>query len=668
MHRVFRLAPLAATAVFLFACGTAAAELILAGRVTQSDDGSALAGFRVGAVRWQHSELRVEEGRVIPEQIVFTDKDGRFRFTLPDGIPDIDQVVVFTCVGGRRNQIFRGVEFDGRTPTIEDLQSDGVVRVDLTSSPKELEFALPPGPTQLRDVMVPMRDGTRLATDIYLPEGKGPWPVILSRTPYDKSRKPKTNYTSNGYAVVVQDLRGRFASEGQNDMPFIPDAWGELQDGYDTIEWAASQPWCNGKVGTSGSSAGGITQVMTAGSAPPHLVCQFIGVAGASMYDIAYQGGVFRKADVEGWLAGNKFSKKCIATIVGHPVYDDLWRSVDAVARAPKITAPGLFVAGWYDVFSQGTIDAFTSRQYKGGQGALGKQKLVIGPWVHGRSKNLGQFAVDDEALMTPEGWRTAEWMDYWLKGTQNGVMDGPPVAYYVMGAFDEPRAPGNEWRKAYAWPVPSEPTRYYLHSDGTLSADPPPAQAASRIYAYDPGNPVPTRGGCNLVQAKGPYDQRPVEKRQDVLLYTSDPLGEPLEITGRIEVYLWASSSCRDTDFTVKLTDVYPDGRSVLVQDGINRARFRNSFEREELMNPGEVYRFKVDLWSTSIIFNKGHRIRVAVSSSNSPRFEPNPNTGDAFRANDKSQTARNTIYHDAAHPSYILLPVIRSGEQSGS
>ena len=178
----------------------------------------------------------------------------------------------------------------------------------------------------------------------------------------------------------------------------------------------------------------------------------------------------------------------------------------------------------------------------------------------------------------------------------------------------------------------------------------------------------MPTRGGCNLVQAKGPYDQRPVEKRQDVLLYTSDPLGEPLEITGRIEVYLWASSSCRDTDFTVKLTDVCPDGRSVLVQDGIIRARFRNSFEREELMNPGEVYRFKVDLWSTSIIFNKGHRIRVAVSSSNSPRFEPNPNTGDAFRANDKSQTARNTIYHDAAHPSYILLPVIRSGEQSGS
>ncbi|MFZ5500519.1 MAG: CocE/NonD family hydrolase, partial [Candidatus Micrarchaeota archaeon] len=202
----------------------------------------------------------------------------------------------------------------------------------------------------------------------------------------------------------------------------------------------------------------------------------------------------------------------------------------------------------------------------------------------------------------------------------------------------------------------------YYLHADGALSTEKPPADGASKTFKFDPKNPVPTRGGCNLNIPAGSFDQRPVENRPDVLLYTTDSLPEPVEVTGRVKVHLWASSSCKDTDFTAKLTDVYPDGRSMLVLDGIIRARHRNTVEKDELMAPGTVYRFEVDLWSTSIIFNKGHRIRIAVSSSNAPRFDPNPNTGDPFRTNDKTVVAENTLYHDAEHPSYVLLPVVEA------
>jgi predicted acyl esterase len=511
------------------------------------------------------------------------------------------------------------------------------------------------------NVMVPMRDGTRLATDIYLPAGTGPWPVILYRTPYGTPVKVPENQLEKGYAVVRQDFRGRFDSEGEDDMPFIHDGWGKLQDGYDTIEWVASQPWCTGKVGTLGGSAGGITQVMTAGANPPDLVCQTIAVAFGNMYHhAAYPGGAFRVALVEGWLEGNSFSPKVLETIQAHPTYDEYWQSLDVSRRSAEIEAPGFFVGGWYDVFCQGTIDAFRWRQEGGGPHARGNQKLVMGPWVHGRPEKLGEFQNPRQALRSPLEQRQGGWFEYWLKGEKNGIMDTPAVYYYVMGAFDEPDAPGHEWRTSEVWPVPSTPTEFFLHADGTLDTENSSEEAETRSYEYDPENPVPTLGGCNLILKKGPYDQRPVENRPDVLLYTSDPLEEPLEVTGRIRAHLWASSDCKDTDFTVKLTDVYPDGRSVIVQDGIIRARFRNSFEKPELMEPGEMYRFEADLWSTSLVFNKGHRIRVAVSSSNAPRFEPNPNTGEPFRASDRKVVATNTIYHDGEHASCIVLPVV--------
>ena len=637
----------------------------LSGRVTDQESGRPISGIEVGIARANALEGKGPRKRIKPEQIAVTDNMGRFRFSARGAGVGIQEVLVFTCAEDRVNLVHPDVKFGTRAPAVKDLRQERVVRVDFARDTSGLHFILPPPPLIERNVMVPMRDGTRLATDVYLPPGRrAPLPALLHRTPYNKaSQGIPFEHLDRDYAVVWQDFRGRFASEGETDLPFLPDAWGEQQDGYDAIEWVATQPWCNGKVGTLGASAGGITQVMTAGSAPPHLVCQGIAVACGSMYHhAAFQGGVFRKAPVVGWLRNNKFSPECLRTFLDHPLYDDLWRSVDASTRSAKINVPGLFIGGWYDIFCQGTVDAFTWRQYQGGPGARGRQKLLMGPWVHGRSRKIGEFMLPEQAVRPPPETSQTAWLDYWMKSIGNGVVDGPAVTYYVMGAFEEPGAPGHAWRHSDVWPVPSTPTAFYLHPDGYLREAKPPAGARPRDYRYDPEDPVPTIGGCNLVIAKGPFDQRTIEDRPDVLLYTSEPLNQPLEVTGRVKVVLFASSSCRDTDLTAKLTDVYPDGKSVLLQDGIIRARHRNSFEREELLMPGRVYRFEIDLWSTSVIFNRGHRLRVAVSSSNAPRFEPNPNTGDPFRANKRMVIAENTIYQDAEYPSHLLLPVVES------
>ncbi len=635
----------------------------LKGRVIDEASGKPIPGIEVGVVRATALGGKGPRSRVKPERVAVADDEGRFEFSVPITMPGLRDVFAFTCAKDRVNLIHPDVKFGTPTPTARDLRHSEMARLDLTHGVTGINFCLPPPPTIMRDVMVSMRDGTKLATDVYLPAGKHPpLPALLYRTPYNKaSRGLPFSQLDKGYAVVWQDFRGRFGSEGETDLPFLPDAWGKQQDGYDAIEWAASQPWCNGKVATLGASAGGITQVMTAGSAPPHLVCQSIAVACGSMYHHAvFQGGAFRRATVQGWLKNNKFSPECLRLFLDHPLYDDLWRSVDASTRSAEINVPGTFIGGWYDLFCQGTIDAFLWRQHQGGPGARGKQKLLMGPWVHGRSRKIGEFMLPEQAVRPPPETSPTAWLDYWLKGVGNGVVNGPAVAYYIMGAFDEPGAPGHEWRHLDVWPVPSTTTPFYLHADGRLRKSEPPSSGESRSYRYDPEDPVPTLGGCNLILARGPFDQRRIEDRPDVLLYTSEPLAEPIEVTGRIKMVLFASSSCRDTDFTAKLTDVYPDGKSVLIQDGIIRARYRNSFEREELLAPGKVYRFEIDLWSTSIIFNRGHRLRVAISSSNAPRFEPNPNTGDPFRANDRTVIARNSVYHDAEHPSHLLLPVV--------
>ncbi len=511
-----------------------------------------------------------------------------------------------------------------------------------------------------KTIAVPMRDGVKLSTDVYLPEGDRPWPVALLRSPYGKagawSAAVGQMGTTKGYAVVIQDVRGTGKSEGNHWIIFRNDGWAGPCDGYDTVEWIAKQDWCNGKIGTWGASALGITQNMMAPSRPPHLTCQFVAVGFSNFYeDCAYVGGAWGKSLLETWLSQNKFVEKNREAFLRHHCYDDFWADLDAVAQADKVNVPVTYVGGWYDCFSQGTINMFTAVQKRGDKGARGKCRLIMGPWAHGLFKELTYPNADAGRAL--DAW---PWLDYCLKGKQNKMARAPAVEYYVMGDPDDKDGPGCRWRTADDWPPPSTPTPYYFHEDKSLRPARPGRADASFTYEYDPKNPVETHGGANLVIAVGPMDQRKLEGRADVLVFTGDVLEAPLEVTGRITVKLWIASSARDTDFTAKLCDVYPDGRSMLVTDGIRRARFRNSFRKEEFLEPGKVYPLEIDLWSTSLVFGRGHRIRVHISSSNSPRFEPNPNTGDPHPVGDTRVVARNTVYVDRDRPSHIVLPVV--------
>jgi uncharacterized protein len=510
--------------------------------------------------------------------------------------------------------------------------------------------------------MVAMHDGVHLATDIYQPEKhNGPLPVILIRTPYNKAgnkslSKPAVDH---GYVLVVQDMRGRFASEGNDSVVFHNDGWGTRRDGQESVEWITRQPWCNGSVATYGGSALGITQTMMAPNAPSALKAQYVQVAFDDMYlQGTYQGGVWRKSLIEWWLKAAHFDPKSYETFVKHPDYDAFWAEANAEAQAPRIEAPGIYWGGWYDIFCQGTINSFVSIQEHGGTHARGQCRLILGPYAHGPFTGLKYPA---SAGKQPQAGDAFRFFDYHLKGIDNGVSTEKPVHYYVMGDPEANGAPGNFWRAADAWPPPSQPTAFYFHADGRLSTAAPSGASDEKTYRYDPKDPVPTRGGQNLVDPKGPADLRPIETRKDVLVFSTEKLEQPLEVTGRITAELFIKSDCPDTDFTAMLADVYPDGRSMLVTDGIFRARFRKSFEHEELLEPGQSYKLSVDLWSTSLIFNKGHRVRVLVSSSNSPRFDPNPNTGHAFRADKETRVATNTVQLSAGNPSLIMLPIYR-------
>jgi predicted acyl esterase len=514
--------------------------------------------------------------------------------------------------------------------------------------------------------MVPMSDGVKLATDVYRPtKGKPPYPTILVRTPYGKDvgKGIAGNVCGQGYALVVQDTRGRFASEGRPAIIFGNDGLGGAhQDGHDTIRWITQQDWSDGKVATWGGSALGIVQNMAAPGAPEALKGQVVIMAFSDYYhQAAYQGGVWRKELLEGWLKSQKLEEVNLPTFLEHTTYDDFWQKLSAEEHAGEVNAPGVFIGGWYDIFLQGTINSFVTIQERGGPGARGKCFLVIGPLAHGAFTqkvdypNATKAPIDAVAPMNLYA--------HWLKGEQNGIDKLKPVNYYVMGATDEKDAPGNFWRAADAWPPPAKITPFYFHADHALGRE-KPAGDGELTYKYDPGNPVPTVGGQNLFNSKGPMDQRQVESRPDVLLFTTEPLPEPVEVTGRITARLHVSSDCPDTDFTVKLSDVYPDGKSMLVTDGVRRASLRNGFEKDEPLEPGKVYELEVDIWSTSLVFNKGHRIRVAVSSSNSPRFEPNPNTGDPHPTAGKSRVATNTLHVSERYPSRILLPVYAGGD----
>ena len=484
--------------------------------------------------------------------------------------------------------------------------------------------------------MVKMRDGVRLATYVYLPSDGKPAPVLLMRTPYSR-RWPAVYQHKEGYAVVIQDMRGRFDSEGAN-LPFDSD----IQDGYDTLEWIAAQPWCNGRIGMYAGSAMGIAQIMAACSGTERLTSLQISNALPNLYEMAYVNGLFRQSIVEGWLSENKFDPKALKIWASHPTYDDYWRKHDATRLFDKVDVPATHAGGWYDLFAQGTIDAFVGFQTQGRERALGKQKLVMGVDPHTWDEQSPEICFP-RANEAP-GISLAE--------------KTPAVTYFVMGDATDPSAPGNCWRTADAWPpLKTRQNPIYLHSDKTLGME-KNSLGGSRAYDYNPKNPVPTVGGPQYYLPAGPRDQRMIESRPDVLVFTSAPLEEPLEVTGRVTARLWVSTDAPDTDFFVRLCDVYPDGRSINICEGGRRVRLRDSLSTEKAVEAGKPYLLEIDMWSTSIIFNKGHKLRVHVTSSCAPGYIPNSNTG-KYPYSDTTRIAHNTIYLDKTHPSCVLLPV---------
>lgn len=475
---------------------------------------------------------------------------------------------------------------------------------------------------------VEMPDGVRLATHVYLPEGDGPWPVLLGRTPYNKAHYASmgASMAEAGVAVVAQDVRGRFESEGFA-RPFADDGWGDNRDGLHTVEWILEQPWSNGRIATEGGSAGGITQTLLAAAGAPGIVGQHIEVAPLSNYHgVFYQGGVLRKALVEGWLRAAEWNyDENLAEIRAHPYYDDYWRAQSLDERVENVDWPVILVTGWYDIFLQGTVDYYEAIRQRGGPNGREGVRMIIGPYHHGIGMlEVGEFVHPESARIPRDLWpHKNEWLRHWLL---DASLDKTPprVLYYVMGAMPPGDSPGNEWRVAEEWPPPATPVSLYLSPDGVLSET--PARSGRMEIAHDPDNPVPTIGGQNLLIPAGPMDQRSIEDREDVLLFTTAPLSAPMEITGRMTVVLRASTSAEDADFTAKLTDVYPDGRSMLIADGIQRLSLRDDLSAPSETVPNVEYDIEIDLGSTGIVIDAGHRLRLAIAASNSPRFEPYP------------------------------------------
>jgi putative CocE/NonD family hydrolase len=559
-----------------------------------------------------------------------------------------------------------------------------------------------------KNVEARMRDGVILRADVYRPDVPEKLPALLQRTPYSKSARSDNNQfrrlASAGYVVVVQDTRGRYMSDG------VAVPHDEGADGYDTIEWVATLPHVNGKVGTFGGSYAATTQLLAAPLRPPHLVAIFPSSSYNSRYDMVFQGGAFYLADGLSWNLGQgadvrrriampaanrdgpigmtpeerqRFNTEWLPHVplktidamnirqyapgyyamLDHPSYDAFWTTFDVEAKHGEFETPAFHVTGWYDALSNGTIKNFAGlRKNARTARARDNQRLLIGPWTHStptlRSTSIGDAdfgpnaGFDSEQLML-------EWFDYWLKDKPTNVMSRAPVHLFVMGA--------NVWRDEREWPLARAlPTSFYFHSDGgavtaagtgTLSIAAPASEAADG-FTYDPANPVSTgaRGGYS----RAPSDQRDVETRRDVLVYSSAPIEAALEATGPISVTLWASSSETDTDFTAKLVDVFPDGTARALTDGIIRARYRNSKTTPVLLTPNQPTQFTIDVGATSNVFLPGHRIRVEISSSNFPRFDRNPNTGGRFGEDAELRPARQTILHDAEHPSRIVLPVV--------
>lgn len=517
-----------------------------------------------------------------------------------------------------------------------------------------------------KHVMAPMRDGKKLSIYLYFPEGKGPWPVICEQRYADLraagTRKSFAKLASAGYVVAAQNFRGTHLSEGVW-VGYRALAWGELRDGYDTIEWLAAQPWSTGKVGTFGSSQAGFAQNFLAVTQPPHLVCQYMIDTGLSLYHEGYRiGGITRPGrfkQMEAFCRNPEDNRRLVQEWFAHPTYDDYWAAEDCTRHFDKMNVPCFTIGSWYDFMCVGSVESYIGRQHRGGPKSRGAQQLLLGPWLHGRFKETnktGDLVYPDNASFAVDA-HMIRWFDHYLKGIDNGVEKDATVRYYVMGAVGEPDAPGNVWRTADDWPIPARATPYYLRASKQLTFDMPAADEKPTTFLADPLQPaeIPGRG------FPGARDARAFEKQAEVRTFTTDVLTEPVEWTGKVQAELYVSSTARDTDFIVRISDVYPDGRSILIMDYIRRARYRDGYDKEVFMEPGKVYKVAFDVGWLSQIFNKGHRIRVTVASTGAPFYEPNPNTGEPLTVEfpRNAVTAKNTVHHDAQRASRIVAPV---------
>jgi uncharacterized protein len=567
-----------------------------------------------------------------------------------------------------------------------------------------------PEPTVLVEFDVPatMRDGVQLRANVYRPP-TGRWPVLLTRLPYGKdlplggSVLDPAQAARRGYVVIVQDTRGRFASDGEF-RPFEM----EGDDGVDTIAWAAGLPYADGQVAMYGASYFGFTQWSAAVKQPPALKAMVPYITWSDpLNGLAFRGGALELGTQAHWGLGMGFDQLVrqhrsnpaalgaaivalgreidtlgssgyaslpladFAPLRRQPVlpafFDRISQPMDRISIEPLTIAgkhalvevPTFNVGGWFDIFLADTIAAFTAMQ------ALGRpSKLLIGPWTHGNARSpIGEldFGTGSQIglinMQQDFAGLQLRWFDHWLKGVDTGLLAEAPIRLFVMGA--------NVWRGEQRWPLErAVDTPLYLHTGGALSTSAPDAEPPDH-YRYDPRDPVPTHGGALLIAPEfpsGPVDQRGIEARPDVLTFTTPPLDHATEVTGPVMVQLWAASSAPDTDFVARLVDVYPDGRAFNLTDGILRARYRDAAAGQPAapLEPGQPYLFAIDLWATSNVFLAGHRIRLQVTSSCFPRWDRNPNTGHTFGMDAELRTAEQTILHDRDHPSHVVLPLV--------
>ena len=515
--------------------------------------------------------------------------------------------------------------------------------------------------------MIPMRDGKHLSANLYLPEGQGPWPVLFEQRYADitgaGTRKAAAKLAEAGYVVAMVNYRGTHKSEG-TWVGYRALGWGELKDGYDACEWLGTQPWSTGKVGTFGSSQAGYAQNFLAITQPPHLVAQYMVDTGLSLFHEGYRiGGTNRPARFKS-LGANcrnpEDNDRLLQEWLTHPNYDDYWRDEDCSLHFDKMNVPCFTIGSWYDFMNQGSIASFQGRQFHGGENSRGKQQLIIGPWLHGRlnkGSKVGDLVYPEDAAW-PEHDHMVRWFDSWLKGKDTGVDKEPAVRYYVMGAVGEENAPGNIWRTADNFPPAASMTPMFLAAEGKLTSAKPSGGSDATSLVSDPRHPMEIPG----TGFPGATDARAFESQSEVRTFTTDVLESPVEWTGRIRAELFVSSTAPDTDVIVRVSDVYPDGRSILIVDYPQRLRYREGLDHEVMMKPGEIAKVAFDVGWISQIFNKGHRIRVTVASTGAPLYEPNPQNGKpaTIEFPDDAVTATNTIHHNRQHSSKILAPIV--------